>query len=88
MAAKSRSSRNRATRWLVSGGYEPIARPIFENTAADRLLLEYDDERSGGFEPLAAVPDDKVAVLGLRHRRWAKKFYAPALTRYGSNPSR
>jgi 5-methyltetrahydropteroyltriglutamate--homocysteine methyltransferase len=28
-------------------------------------MLEYDDERSGGFEPLAHVPDDKVAVLGL-----------------------
>lgn len=56
---------NQASRWLVSGGYEPIAQPIFENTAADRLLLEYDDERSGGFEPLAAVPDDKVVVLGL-----------------------
>ena len=32
---------------------------------AGRLLLEYDDERSGGFEPLAAVPEDKVVVLGL-----------------------
>jgi 5-methyltetrahydropteroyltriglutamate--homocysteine methyltransferase len=33
--------------------------------AAQRLLLEYDDERSGGFEPLAAVPEDKTVVLGL-----------------------
>ena len=32
---------------------------------AERLLLEYDDERSGGFEPLAEVPEDKIAVLGL-----------------------
>ena len=32
---------------------------------ADRLLLEYDDERSGGFDPLRLVPDDKVIVLGL-----------------------
>jgi len=56
---------NQASRWLVSGGYEPIAEPIFKNTRADRLLLEYDDERSGGFEPLATVPDDKTVVLGL-----------------------
>jgi 5-methyltetrahydropteroyltriglutamate--homocysteine methyltransferase len=32
---------------------------------AERLMLEYDDERSGGFEPLSHVPEDKVAVLGL-----------------------
>jgi 5-methyltetrahydropteroyltriglutamate--homocysteine methyltransferase len=32
---------------------------------ADRLLLEYDDERSGSFDPLRLVPDDKVIVLGL-----------------------
>jgi 5-methyltetrahydropteroyltriglutamate--homocysteine methyltransferase len=32
---------------------------------AERILLEYDDERSGSFEPLAEVPDDKVVVLGL-----------------------
>lgn len=56
---------NQASRWLVSGGYDSIAEPIFSHTAADRLLLEYDDERSGGFEPLAAVPADKVVVLGL-----------------------
>jgi 5-methyltetrahydropteroyltriglutamate--homocysteine methyltransferase len=34
-------------------------------TAADVLLLEYDDERSGGFAPLAHVPEDKIVVLGL-----------------------
>ncbi len=56
---------NQASRWLVAGSYEPIARPLFEHTVAQRLLLEYDDERSGGFEPLAAVPDDKRVVLGL-----------------------
>ena len=32
---------------------------------AERLLLEYDDERSGGFEPLAVVPQDKIVFLGL-----------------------
>jgi len=56
---------NQGSRWLVSGGYEPIARQIFAGVHAHRLLLEYDDERSGGFEPLAHVRDDQVAVLGL-----------------------
>ncbi len=56
---------NQRSRWLVSGDYEPIAAPIFQRVGADRLLLEYDDERSGGFEPLRLVPDDKLIVLGL-----------------------
>jgi 5-methyltetrahydropteroyltriglutamate--homocysteine methyltransferase len=56
---------NQASRWLVSGDYEPIAEPIFRRIAAHRLLLEYDDARSGGFEPLQHVPDDKMVVLGL-----------------------
>ena len=56
---------NQASRWLVSGGYEPIARAVFRNVAAQRLLLEYDDERSGSFQPLDEVPDDKMVVLGL-----------------------
>jgi 5-methyltetrahydropteroyltriglutamate--homocysteine methyltransferase len=56
---------NQASRWLVSGGYDWLAESIFPRIAADRLLLEYDDERSGGFEPLVHVPEDKVAVLGL-----------------------
>ena len=56
---------NQGSRWLVSGSYEPIARRIFGDIRAERLMLEYDDERSGGFDPLAHVPQDKVAVLGL-----------------------
>lgn len=56
---------NQHSRWLVEGGYELIARPIFQNIKAKRLMLEYDDERSGTFEPLREVPEDKVAVLGL-----------------------
>lgn len=56
---------NQGSRWLVSGDYAPIAEAIFRGSRADRLLLEYDDERSGGFEPLANVPDDKMVVLGL-----------------------
>jgi methionine synthase II (cobalamin-independent) len=56
---------NQASRWLVSGGYEWLASKLFPKVHAERLLLEYDDERSGGFEPLKEVPEDKVAVLGL-----------------------
>src|SRR5215813_13612612 len=56
---------NQESRWLVAGDYEPIARPIFQRIRATRLLLEYDDERSGSFAPLRHVPDDKTLVLGL-----------------------
>jgi 5-methyltetrahydropteroyltriglutamate--homocysteine methyltransferase len=56
---------NQDSRWLVAGGYDDIAGPIFGAIHAQRLLLEYDDERSGGFEPLALVPADKQVVLGL-----------------------
>jgi 5-methyltetrahydropteroyltriglutamate--homocysteine methyltransferase len=56
---------NQDSRWLVSGGYDDIARPIFGAIHAHRLLLEYDDERSGTFDPLGLVPDDKQVILGL-----------------------
>jgi len=56
---------NQEGRWLVEGDYEPIARPIFQRIGATRLLLEYDDDRSGSFAPLRHVPDDKIVVLGL-----------------------
>lgn len=56
---------NQLSRWLVAGGYEPIAAPLLGGVRADRLLLEYDDERSGTFEPLRQVPADRVVVLGL-----------------------
>jgi 5-methyltetrahydropteroyltriglutamate--homocysteine methyltransferase len=56
---------NQMSRWLARGGYEHIARDLFGRVRVQRLLLEYDDERSGGFEPLREVPDDVVVVLGL-----------------------
>lgn len=56
---------NQGSRWLVAGSYDLIARQIFTGIKASRLMLEYDDERSGGFEPLAELPEDKTAVLGL-----------------------
>jgi 5-methyltetrahydropteroyltriglutamate--homocysteine methyltransferase len=56
---------NQASRWLVEGDYGWLAGRLFPRIRAHRLLLEYDDARSGGFEPLAAVPEDKLCVLGL-----------------------
>lgn len=56
---------NQMSRWLVEGGYDWLAGKVFPRIKADRLMLEYDDERSGSFEPLGEVPDDKVVVLGL-----------------------
>ncbi len=56
---------NQGSRWLTEGGYDAIARPLFQGIRAQRLLLEYDDARSGSFEPLKEVPQDKRAVLGL-----------------------
>jgi 5-methyltetrahydropteroyltriglutamate--homocysteine methyltransferase len=56
---------NQASRWLVSGGYDWLAGRLFPKVRAERLLLEYDDERSGDFAPLREAPDDKTLVLGL-----------------------
>jgi 5-methyltetrahydropteroyltriglutamate--homocysteine methyltransferase len=56
---------NQGSRWLVAGGYDAIARPVFGAIRADRLLLEYDDERSGSFDPLTLVRDDAMVILGL-----------------------
>jgi 5-methyltetrahydropteroyltriglutamate--homocysteine methyltransferase len=57
---------NSEGRFIASGGYGAIAAQVFPRLAAyEVLLLEYDDERSGGFEPLAEVLDHHVVVLGL-----------------------
>jgi 5-methyltetrahydropteroyltriglutamate--homocysteine methyltransferase len=55
---------NNQSKYYASGGYDPIA-SVFSRTKFDRFLLEYDDERSGGFEPLKHVPEDRTVVLGL-----------------------
>jgi 5-methyltetrahydropteroyltriglutamate--homocysteine methyltransferase len=55
---------NNQSKFYASGDYEPIAR-IFSRTHFQRFLLEYDDARSGGFEPLSHVPEDRFVVLGL-----------------------
>jgi methionine synthase II (cobalamin-independent) len=57
---------NNAGMWMASGGYDCIAQALFERANAfDAFLLEYDDPRSGSFEPLAKAPDDKQIGLGL-----------------------
>src|SRR5271154_140651 len=55
---------NNQSRFYASGDYGPITR-VFRNTKFHRFLLEYDDARSGGFEPLRQVPEDRTVVLGL-----------------------
>ncbi len=55
---------NNQSKFYASGGYDPIA-AVFKGTKFNRFLLEYDDERSGGFEVLKNVPQDRVVVLGL-----------------------
>jgi len=57
---------NFRSRWIASGGYEALGKQVFSRIGNyDRVMLEYDDERSGGFEALRDLPDDKIAVLGL-----------------------
>src|SRR3954447_7452363 len=56
---------NQDSRWLVAGGYDAIAAPIFGAIRAQRPLLEYEAARGGVLEPLALVPADKEVVLGL-----------------------
>jgi 5-methyltetrahydropteroyltriglutamate--homocysteine methyltransferase len=59
--------------WIAEGGYESFSRHVFTSCPSyDVFHLEYDDERSGGFEPLAKLPDDKVAVLGLISTKWTR----------------
>lgn len=56
---------NHKSMFYASGGYDRIAGHVFGRSRFDRFLLEYDDARSGTFDPLRHVPDDRVVVLGL-----------------------
>jgi 5-methyltetrahydropteroyltriglutamate--homocysteine methyltransferase len=51
--------------WAASGGYDFVAEALFSELNVDGFFLEFDDERSGGFEPLRFVPPGKMVVLGL-----------------------
>src|SRR5918997_3211483 len=56
---------NLVPQWHREGSYDAIAERLFNSLKHHRLLLEYDSERAGGFEPLRPVPKDKIVVLGL-----------------------
>jgi 5-methyltetrahydropteroyltriglutamate--homocysteine methyltransferase len=56
---------NNRSQWYAEGGYDAIAEKMFGTLNVDRFLLEYDDNRSGSFEPLRFVPPGKTVVLGL-----------------------
>ena len=56
---------NHKSMFYASGGYDRIAQKIFAKARFNRFLLEYDDDRSGTFEPLRQMPDDRTVVLGL-----------------------
>ena len=51
--------------WVAEGGYDFVAEALFGELGVDGFFLEYDDARSGGFEPLRFVPPGKMVVLGL-----------------------
>ncbi len=51
--------------WVAEGGYEFVAEALFDQLDVSGFFLEYDDDRSGGFEPLRFVPPGKRVVLGL-----------------------
>jgi 5-methyltetrahydropteroyltriglutamate--homocysteine methyltransferase len=51
--------------WVAEGGYDFVAEALFNELDVDGFFMEWDDARSGGFEPLRFVPDGKAVVLGL-----------------------
>ena len=51
--------------WVAEGGYDFVAEALFNELGVDGFFMEWDDARSGGFEPLRFVPKGKVVVLGL-----------------------
>ena len=72
---------NNRSHWYAEGGYDAIAEKLFGELHVDRFLLEYDDQRSGGFEPLRFVPRGKIVVLGLVSSKLAQLESADALRR-------
>jgi 5-methyltetrahydropteroyltriglutamate--homocysteine methyltransferase len=51
--------------WVAEGGYDFVAEALFNDLDVDGFFMEWDDARSGGFEPLRFVPKGKIVVLGL-----------------------
>jgi 5-methyltetrahydropteroyltriglutamate--homocysteine methyltransferase len=72
---------NNRSHWYAEGGYDAVAEKLFGTLEVDRFLLEYDDERSGTFEPLRFVPRGKTVVLGLVSSKLARMESADILVR-------
>ena len=72
---------NNRSSWATEGAYDPVAEMLFTQMNVDRFLLEYDDSRSGSFEPLRFVPRDKMVVLGLISSKVAELEAEDALLR-------
>ena len=74
--------------WLASGSYDYVAETAFSRLEVDGFFLEYDDERSGGFEPLRYIPKGKRVVLGLVSSKLAQLESKDALKRRIEQASR
>ncbi len=79
---------NREGMWAAEGGYDFVAEVMFNAIDVDGYFLEYDSERTGGFEPLRFVPAGKVVALGLVSSKTATLEPADALTRRIEEASR
>ncbi len=72
---------NYKSTFMGTGGYDAVQEVLFEKINVDGYFMEYDDERSGGFEPLRLLPKDKVVVLGLVTTKTGELESADALKR-------
>ncbi|HWC28675.1 MAG TPA: hypothetical protein VG845_01225 [Dehalococcoidia bacterium] len=72
---------NNRSQWYAEGGYDPIAEKLFNELNVDAFSLEYEDERSGSFEPLRFVPGNKAVILGLVSSKLAALESADDITR-------
>ncbi len=79
---------NNRSHWYAEGGYDAIAEKLFATMAVDRFLLEYDDGRSGTFEPLRFVPRGRQVVLGLVSSKLPRLEDADTLARRVEEASR
>jgi 5-methyltetrahydropteroyltriglutamate--homocysteine methyltransferase len=74
--------------WVAEGGYDFVAEALFGDLDVDGFFLEYDDARSGGFEPLRFVPKGKLVVLGLVTTKRGELEHADQLKRRIEEASR
>src|SRR6201996_2708302 len=79
---------NYKSAWVSSGGDDFLAEEVFGRLKVDGLFLEYDDERSGTFEPLRFVPADQLVVLGVMTTKTPELESADALKRRVAEPAK